>query len=102
MHPSADEVWEAVRQECPTLSRGTVYNTLKLLADRGLLRSKVLRAGTMVFDPNTAQHHHFVDQETGRIHDIPAEAVRVSGHETLEGLEVREYEVIFRGRKREK
>ena len=97
-HPTADEVWEKARRECPTLSRATVYNTLNLLARKGLLKPRVITEGVVVFDPHVGRHHHFVDEETGRIHDIPWEAVRVSGEASLRGFEVREYQVVMRGR----
>lgn len=99
-HPSADEVWEKARGECPTLSRATVYNTLNLLVAKGLLTPRVITEGVVVFDPHVARHHHFVDEATGRIHDIPWEAVRVSGERSLSGFEVREYQVVMRGRRR--
>lgn len=99
-HPGADQVWARVRRSCPTISRATVYNTLNLLVDRGLLRSQILRGGTVVFDPLLEPHHHLIDEETGRIHDIPWKAVRVSGHRSLAGFEVREHQVVMRGRRR--
>src|SRR5262245_25988265 len=70
-HPSADQVWAAVRARFPMVSRATVYNTLHLLADKGLVRELVLAAGRVVYDPHVARHHHFIDDETGAIQDIP-------------------------------
>jgi Fur family transcriptional regulator, iron response regulator len=63
-HPSADEVWEQVRRRCPTLSRATVYNTLNLFVEKGLIRAQVLKEGTVVFDPRVDAHHHFIDMDT--------------------------------------
>jgi len=99
-HPAADEVLENVRRKCPTVSRATVYNTLNLLVEKRLIRSQVLREGTTVFDPSIEKHHHFVDDESGRIVDIPWKALKVIGQENLRGFEVREYQVIVRGRRR--
>jgi Fur family transcriptional regulator, iron response regulator len=99
-HPSAEEVLAQLRQTHPAVSRATVYNTLNLLVDRGLLRARVLKEGTVVFDPNLVRHHHFIDEETGHIHDIPWDALEVSGPDSLEGVEVREYYVVMRGRTR--
>jgi len=99
-HPTADEVLAHVRRTCPTASRATVYNTLNLLAEKGLLRIQVLRGGGAVYDANTERHHHFIDERTGAIHDIPWDAVRVSGTASLDGLEVLDYQVVMRGRKR--
>jgi Fur family iron response transcriptional regulator len=99
-HPTADEVLAHVRRTCPTASRATVYNTLNLLVDRGLLRVQVLRGGRAVFDANTERHHHFIDERTGAIHDVPWHAVTVGGTAALDDFEVRDYQVVMRGRKR--
>jgi Fe2+ or Zn2+ uptake regulation protein len=99
-HPSADEVYKAVQKGFPWISRATVYNTLNVFVDRGLLVTLTLAEGKVVFDPNVARHHHFIDEETGRIHDLPWEALKVSGVDRLEGLDVREYQVVVRGRKK--
>ncbi len=101
-HPTADEVWTRVKAEFPTVSRATVYNTLQAFRDHGLLRQLVLAEGSVVFDPNVEPHHHFVDDGTGAIHDIPWTALRVSKVDELEGLDVREYMVVVRGRRRSK
>jgi Fur family iron response transcriptional regulator len=100
-HPTADEVWEKVRRHSPTLSRATVYNTLNLFVEKGLLRTQALREGALVFDPLVARHHHFVDEETGEICDVPWEAVRVAGEKALKDYEVKDYQVVMRGRKRQ-
>lgn len=99
-HPSADEVWHQVRRHCPTLSRATVYNTLNVLAEKGLIRTQVLKEGTVVFDPRTDRHHHFIDVETGRVYDVPWRVLRVSGREKLRDFDVQEYQVVMRGRRR--
>lgn len=99
-HPSADEVWEQVRRRCPMLSRATVYNTLHLLAEKGLLQTQVLKEGTLLFDPNVEPHHHFIDEETGQVHDVPWDALKVSGQKQLQGFDVTRYQVVLRGRKR--
>lgn len=99
-HPSADQVWSRVRERFPMISRATVYNTLNLFVERGLLRAYVLTEGRVVFDPNTEDHHHFIDDETGAIHDVPWDAVEVSQVGELEGYEIREYQVVMRGTRR--
>jgi len=99
-HPSADQVFGKVRRSHPAISRATVYNTLNRFVREGLLRTLVLAEGRVVFDPNVKPHHHFIDEATGRIHDVPWDALRVSRVEALEGLDVREYQVVLRGRQR--
>ncbi len=98
-HPTADEVWTRVRESCPTISRATVYNTLNLFAEKGLLRPQPIREGGMLFDARVEPHHHFIDDETGRVYDVARDAVTVTPR-TLDGFEVREYQVIMRGKRR--
>ena len=54
--------------------------------EKGLLRQLVLAEGRTVFDPRLEPHHHFIDDETGRIEDVPWDAVRVGEVKGLEGL----------------
>ena len=98
-HPSADEVWSRVRKRFPHVSRATVYNTVNLFVEKGLLRQLVLTEGRVVFDPKTEDHHHFIDEESGKIHDVPWQAVKVSSVPKLDGFEVREYQVVMRGKR---
>jgi Fe2+ or Zn2+ uptake regulation protein len=98
-HPSADEVWTQVRKRFPHVSRATVYNTVNLFVEKGLLRQLVLTEGRVVFDPKTEDHHHFIDEESGKIHDVPWRAVKVSKVPKLDGFEVREYQVVMRGKR---
>ena len=101
-HPSADEVLSYARKKCPTVSRATVYNTLNLLVEKGLLGMQTIKEGAVVFDPNIEKHHHFVDNETGNIYDIPWDQLEVKGKEKLKDFEIVEFQVIMRGRRKKK
>ena len=98
-HPSADTVWARVRRRFPMISRATVYNTLNLFAEKGLVRELHLSPDAVVFDANTGAHHHFIDEETGRIYDIPWENAAMRRLPRVEGFEVHDYQVVLRGRK---
>ena len=99
-HPSADLVWKRVKRRFPYISRATVYNTLNLFVSKGLLKTLNLSDDSVVFDPKTETHHHFIDEKTGRIHDIPWDQVQVCNIERLRGYEVHDYQVVIRGRKK--
>lgn len=101
-HPSADRVFARVRKTLPVLSRATVYNTLNLFVKKGLLRELVLAEGRVVFDPKLERHHHFVDESSGRIFDVPWESLEVKKVASLEDYEVAEYQVVLRGRRASK
>lgn len=98
-HPSADRVFSRVKKALPVLSRATVYNTLNLFVKKGLLRELVLSEGKVVFDPKLERHHHFVEDATGRIYDVPWDALDVKKLSSLEDYEVDEYQVVLRGRR---
>ena len=97
-HPTADQVWNRVRATFPMVSRATVYNTLQLFKQHGLLLEHELGGGSAVFDPNVEPHHHFVDDDSGEIRDIPWSAITV-GDVHLPDVQVREYSVVVRGRR---
>ena len=98
-HPSADQVWARVRKSFPMISRATVYNTLNLFVAKGLLQPLVLAEGKVVFDPKVDRHHHFIDEDTGSIHDVPWQALEVKNIQALRGYDVRQYQVVLRGRR---
>jgi len=101
-HASADDLWKIVKESCPTISRATVYNTLNLLVEKKILKTQIIKEGKVVYDPCIEPHHHFIDEETGEIHDIPWTALKVSGKNSLPDFEVIEYQVVMRGRKKKR
>ena len=99
-HPSADKVWREVSSRFPAISRATVYNTLNLFVEKGLLRALHLDPESVVFDPKLDTHHHFIDEETGTIHDIPWNKVQVCNIDEITEYRIDEYMVIMRGKRR--
>lgn len=96
-HPSADLVWRRVKESFPWISRATVYNTLNLFVDKGLLQRLTIAEDSVVFDPILETHHHFIDESTGAIHDVPWDRVQVCNIESLRDYEVHQYQVVMRG-----
>jgi len=96
-HPSADLVWKRVRERFPWISRATVYNTLNLFVDKGLLQRLNLSEDSVVFDPITETHHHFIDEKSGVIHDVPWDRVQVCNIDSLREFDVHDYQVVMRG-----
>jgi Fe2+ or Zn2+ uptake regulation protein len=96
-HPSADLVWKRVQDRVPYISRATVYNTLNLFVEKGLLRALHIAEDSVVFDPKLDTHHHFIDDETGQIHDVPWDKVQVCNLDELRGFKIRDYQVVMHG-----
>jgi Fur family iron response transcriptional regulator len=78
-HPSADQILAAVNVRYAETSKATVYNTLKLFLDKGLVRELIVDASKVFYDSNTSEHHHFYDIESGEITDIAATGIRIDG-----------------------
>lgn len=96
-HPTADQIWNHVQEGFPFISRATIYNTLHLFVEKGLLRELHLSEGSVVYDPNTEMHHHFIDERTGAIHDVDWDRVRVCDIDALDDYEIHDYQVVMRG-----
>jgi len=72
-HLSADEVLKQVNQESARGSKATVYNTLGRFAAKGLIREVIVDPSRVFYDPNTCEHHHFYNIDTGELMDIDAD-----------------------------
>ena len=101
-HPTAERIWSKVSESFPMISRATVYNTLHLFVEKGLLKEVHITGGSVVYDPKTEPHHHFIDDETGSIHDVPWGSVDVCRVGDLKGFDVEDYQVVMRGRRTRK
>ena len=98
-HLSAEDVFQFVNGDTPRVSKATVYNTLGLFAERGLIREVFADPSRIFYDPNTAPHHHFFDSSTGKLMDIPADKVEISSLPDLpEGMKLEGVDVIVRVR----
>lgn len=96
-HLSAEEIFAMVNSETARVSKATVYNTLGLFSERGLIREVVADPTRVFYDPNTAPHHHFYDTSTGRLMDIPDEDVLIGRLPALpEGMRMEGVDVIVR------
>jgi len=69
-HPDAEVIWRGVRARVPTLSLDTVYRTLWLLLDRGLITTVGPSRERTRFDANMRPHHHFVCSVCGMTRDF--------------------------------
>ncbi|WP_217915631.1 Fur family transcriptional regulator [Miltoncostaea marina] len=71
-HATAEEIHTEVGARMPGVSLPTVYATLELLEDLGLVRRVATASGTAVYDPRTDEHHHLVCRRCGAIMDLDA------------------------------
>lgn len=74
-HPCIDEIYMALNKQIPTLSKTTVYNTLKLLVEHGAAKMLTIDEKNACFDGITSFHAHFQCRICGQIIDVPAEDI---------------------------
>lgn len=98
-HLSAEQILAQVNDRHAESSKATVYNTLNLFRDRGLIREVIVDPKRVFYDPNTSPHHHMYNIDSGEITDIPAESLSLSGLPELpEGMVTEGVDVIVRVR----
>jgi len=73
VHPTADEVYRIVRRRLPQISLGTVYRSLDMLSESGLIRALELGGAQKRFDAKTHPHYHARCLSCGRVEDVPIE-----------------------------
>ena len=77
-HVSAEQILTLVNRKHKRVSKATVYNTLALFVEHGLLREVIVDPSKIVYDSNLSAHHHFYNVDTGLLQDIPSELVNVA------------------------
>jgi len=90
-------------EECGLrVSLATIYNSLHQFTEAGLLREVVVESGRSYFDTNTSDHHHFYNEDSGSLHDIPGHKVSVAAlPEPPEGQAIARVDVIVRVKNQE-
>lgn len=69
-HPTADEIYKALEGKFPNMSVATVYNNLRVLREKGLVRELTYGDASSRFDCNTRDHYHIICEECGKIVDF--------------------------------
>jgi Fur family iron response transcriptional regulator len=96
-HLSAEQILERLRAAGSRVSKATVYNTLKLFGDQGLVRELRVDPDRRYYDSTTHAHHHFYHVGTGELSDIPEDQVRILDLPPLPpGTEQESVEVLIR------
>jgi Fur family iron response transcriptional regulator len=95
-HLTADEIYDRVKMEA-NVSRATVYNTMGLFSEQGLVREIKADSSKTFYDSNTSRHHHFFNIDTGELSDFDPEVFSVPSPETLpNGTELHSIDVVVR------
>lgn len=99
IHPTAEQLYELIRREEPTISLATVYRNLNLLAENGMVKKIEGLDGIAHFDHQTFDHYHFICTKCNRVFDIPCDIAPdlAQDVESRIGFRIASYDVSFRG-----
>ena len=97
-HPTADEVYMALCGSIPTLSKTTVYNTLKLFVEQQAALMLTINDKNVHFDGDTSLHSHFFCRRCGKVYDLPYSGKKREARELdIEGHAVEEIHHYYKG-----
>lgn len=97
-HPSVEEIYSALSEDMPTLSKTTVYNTLKLFAEQGAAQMLTIDEKNVCFDGDTSLHAHFLCKRCGKIYDLSIpEPMKETLESNIEGYSVDELHYYYKG-----
>ena len=100
-HLSAEQILDKLRAAGSSVSKATVYNTLHLFGERGLIKEITVDPVRKFYDSTTHVHHHFYNVDTGEIGDIDCDEVLFQDLPGLpEGTDRNSIEVIIKVRDR--
>lgn len=99
-HPAVDAIYEALLPTYPSFSRTTIYNSLKVLMEAGLIRVVTIDPNEQHFDGNPDDHGHCRCETCGRLFDFAIPSDRVKDL-IPEGFSVKQQDVFFTGRCRD-
>ena len=96
-HVCADQLLAQVNREDSLVSKATVYNTLGLFARKGLVREVLVDPTKVFYDSNTHPHHHYYNESTGALFDVPDGGLRLAAQPVgPEGMAVVGVDVVIR------
>lgn len=97
-HPTVEDVYTALVKRMPTLSLTTVYNTLRMFAERGAAQMLTIDDHRVCYDGCTEPHVHFFCRQCGRVLDIDDEAApSLGGTREVGGHLVDEAQLYYKG-----
>lgn len=97
-HPTVDEIYTALSPSIPTLSKTTVYNTLKLLSEQGAAQTLTIDERNTCYDAKTTPHSHFLCKRCGKIYDLEYDCnVKRTVDMNMGGHEVQEVHYYYKG-----
>lgn len=95
-HPSAEDIYNALKDRFPSMSFATVYNTLEVLIEKGLVKELGIDTHKRRYDPDVHPHHHFLCKKCGKILDVESN-YDISIPYELKDCQIADFQIVFYG-----
>ncbi|PKL93005.1 MAG: transcriptional repressor [Candidatus Goldiibacteriota bacterium HGW-Goldbacteria-1] len=95
-HPTADQLFNGLENEISTLSRTSIYNTLKTFLEEGIVSEITIEDGISRYDAFTGKHGHFICEKCGGVSDFNVKCATCAP-ESLKGYKVTQEHVYLKG-----
>lgn len=95
-HPTVDTIYSDISGDIPTLSKTTVYNTLKTFQECGVVQAITIEDNEVKYDVIVDKHAHFKCCECGRLYDIPMDT-KVLHLKSVGGHLIKESQLYYKG-----
>ncbi len=96
-HPSVEEIYDGLKGEYSTLSKTTVYNTLKALSESGAVLTLNIAGTNANYDGYVAPHAHFLCTRCGKIYDVELAHSDLMGKNLPEGSQINDVQLYYKG-----
>ncbi|MCX7917448.1 MAG: transcriptional repressor [bacterium] len=95
-HPSVDEIYSHLNKKIATLSKTTIYNTLKILCKKNILTEILIEEDEVRFDYMEKPHIHFKCKSCNKIYDVFKKCPLINCKK-IEGHKIEEYHIYLIG-----
>ena len=89
-HPTVEEIYHSLKEKFSTISKATVYNTLALLKNHGLIQEITIEKGKLRFDYEVKPHYHFFCHKCKHVYDVDAEGCPLAEKKMIDGHKIEE------------
>ncbi|PID28004.1 MAG: transcriptional repressor [Candidatus Cloacimonadota bacterium] len=96
IHPTADNIYKLLLPEMPSLSKTTVYNTLKILSEKGMIKTVSVFENELRYEYNRMPHAHFKCLVCDKIIDVE-QRFNFMENKIIEGNKITEHHINLKG-----
>lgn len=97
-HPTIEEIYKSLSPDMPTLSKTTIYNTLKLFVENGAASMLTINEKTTCYDYDTSPHAHFICKKCNNVTDLFYGVENmIPSKQEIEGNRIVDMQVYYRG-----